>query len=425
MESKDKRILKKFETSNRRKSMDIKCFELKIQENKLSNTQHEKLISFFKHAKYLTNDMIANDPFKYDYKTKTANVKWFDSEKTEHNELKEINLPSQIKQDIKAKIITDISNLAKKKKHGFKNGKLKFRKEINCIGLKQYNTTWKFGEKNKMHIAGIGWMKVNGKTQITNDIFEWGNAKLIKKATGFFIQVTGFKNKIVNENTVEIESKDIIGLDFGIKNHITLSNSEKYNFNFEKQENKIKRQQKQLSRKTKGSNNRYKEILKLKKQHQKLTNQKNDKANKFVSKLKNEYKLICMQDENIKAWHSGLFGKQIQHSILGRIKSKLQKLNTTQVVDRFSPTTQVCPLCGTKNKLKLSDRIYNCECGFNCDRDIKSAQCVVIFALQKFVGTEHTNFKPVEILTSDCDEKYNLLFNTFKLESLKQEVTTL
>ena len=153
---KDCRILKKYETSLRRQSMDVKCYELKIQENKLSNTQLDKLYSFFKQAKYLTNDIISsNDVYKYDYKTKNVNVKWFKDD-VEHNEIKELILPSQIKQDIKTRIITDISNLSKKKKKGFKNGKLKFRKEVNTIGLKQYNTTWKFGEKNKFYVAGIG-----------------------------------------------------------------------------------------------------------------------------------------------------------------------------------------------------------------------------------------------------------------------------
>lgn len=71
--------------------------------------------------------------------------------------------------------------------------------------------------------------------------------------------------------------------------------------------------------------------------------------------------------------------------------------------------------------MKLIDRIYNCQCGFNCDRDIKSARCVVIFALNKYIGTEYTNFKPVEILTSNSTEKYSLLFDKIKLKSVKQE----
>ena len=265
-------------------------------------------------------------------------------------------------------------------------------------------------------------VKVSKIDEISKEIKEFGCAKLIRKPTGYVIQVTGFQNK-EKQKKIIIKPKDIIGLDFGIKNDVTLSNGEKINFEFN--QNKIIREQKKLTNKKKGSKNRFKQILKLKKQHQKLINKKNDISNKFVSKLKNNYKLICIQDENIKSWHSGLFGKQVQHSILGRIKSKLIKLNTTIVVDRFQPSTKLCPNCGCLNKLSLNDRIYNCNCGFSEDRDVKAARVITILGLNNFVGTEYTEIKPAEILTTEFNEKYQLLFGNFKLESLKQEAPAL
>jgi len=418
----NQRIKTKKETSARRADMSVCCYELKIQENKLSTKQYQKLIDYFKQAKYLTNSIIGSkDVFNYDYKTKQVEIKWKENN-IEKTETKNISLPSQIKQDIKTKIITNILNLNKAKKKGMKVGKLKFRKEINSIGLKQFGCTWKFGPKNKVHIAGVGFVKVNGIDQIPKDISEFGCAKLIRKSTGYFVQITGFKPKDQIQN-MEIDKSDIVGLDFGIKDDITLSTGEKINFDFNT--NNIIREQKRLSKKKKGSKNRFKQILKLKKQHQKLVNKKNDTSNKFVSTLKNKYKLICIQDENIKGWHSGFFGKQVQHSILGRIKSKLMKLNTTLVVDRFQPSTKLCPMCGSLNKLKLNDRIYKCSCGFCEDRDIKSAKLITVLALNQYIGTEHTNFKPVEILTSGLSEKYNILFNNIKLESLNQEAPIL
>ena len=299
---------------------------------------------------------------------------------------------------------------------------MKFRKEVNCIGLKQYGLTWKFGEKSKFHIAGIGWVRVNGKDQISEEVKEFGCAKLIRKPTGYVVQITGFQTKKDQVKEV-IKPKDIVGIDFGIKDAITLSTGEKFNFSFD--QSRVIREQKKLSKKKKGSKNRFKQVLKVKKQHEKLTNKKNDASNKFVSKLKNEFKLICIQDENLKGWHSGLFGKQVQHSILGRIKSKLLKLNTTIVVDRFQPSTKLCPNCGCLNKLKLSDRVYNCDCGFSEDRDTKSAKTIAVLALNNLVPMEHRDFKPVEILTAEPTEKYILLFGKFKLKSMKQEAPAL
>ena len=63
-----------------------------------------------------------------------------------------------------------------------------------------------------------------------------------------------------------------------------------------------------MFRRTKGSNNRYKTIKKIQREYQKISNKKQDKANKIVSKLK-VYKTIVIQDEQIANWHKGLFGK--------------------------------------------------------------------------------------------------------------------
>ena len=406
----DPRILKRIETSSRRATMETRCYELKIQENKLSITQKDKLLSYFSQAKWLCNDAL-NSLDTYDFKTKQATVKWTKDD-IEHTEFKQLALPSQIKQALLAKMKIDIVNLAKKKKKGYKVGKLKFKKQVDCIPLVQYKTTWKFGDKKKIHIAGIGYVNVNGKDQLTNDIQEYGPAKLLRKPDGLFIQITCFKDKI----PAIIPPQEVIGLDFGIKDDITLSTGEKLNFKVPIPKS-LKRCNRKLSKRAPSSNNRRKQLRKLKKQYQKLTNIKNDKTNKFVSRLKNEYKTIIIQDENIKGWHAGLFGKQVQQSCLGRIKSKLEKLSTTLVIDRFEPTTQLCPLCGKKNKLSLSERYYRCSCGFEEARDIKAARTIVVLGLVRHksrVPTERRDFKPVEIEASTISEKYKLLFGDGK-----------
>ncbi len=80
-----------------------------------------------------------------------------------------------------------------------------------------------------------------------------------------------------------------------------------------------------MSRRAKGSNNRHKTVKLIQREYQKLSQRKEDKANKIVSKLR-QYSCICMQDEQIASWHKGLFGKQVQHSCLGLVKAKLKAL---------------------------------------------------------------------------------------------------
>ena len=85
-----------------------------------------------------------------------------------------------------------------------------------------------------------------------------------------------------------------------------------------------------------------------------------------------------IQDEQISNWHCGQFGKQVQHSCMGLIKSKLKQLQQTIILDKWIPTTKWCPRCGTINKyITLNDRIYKCGCGYESDRDIHSANNMI------------------------------------------------
>ena len=200
--------------------------------------------------------------------------------------------------------------------------------------------------------------------------------------------------------------KEEIGIDMGIKDHITLSNGEKLNVTIGETE-RLKLLQRKFARSKKGSNNRYKLKKLIKKEYQKITNRKNDAANKVVAYLLS-YQNVYMQDENINGWKKFNFGKQIQHSILGRVKAKLINHPRVKVIDRFAPTSKFCPVChNKKNDLKLSDRIYKCGiCGYEKDRDIHAANNMILMV--KMIDAEKASlvpvgrreFKPVEIINS-------------------------
>ena len=144
---------------------------------------------------------------------------------------------------------------------------------------------------------------------------------------------------------------------------------------------RLKRLQAQLSRKKKGSNNRYKTIKKIRKEYNHITNIKNDVSNKIVSKLLKEHGTIVLQDEQISKWRQdGLSGTKIQHSVLGRIKSKLIQSDNVIILDKWFPTTKYCNKCGNRVELKLSDRIFECpNCKTKEDRDIHAAKNMIWF----------------------------------------------
>ena len=91
-----------------------------------------------------------------------------------------------------------------------------------------------------------------------------------------------------------------IGLDFGIKTNITTSDGEKLDVSVEESE-RLKKLQAKLERQKKGSNRRYKTVKAIRRQYQKLTNRKTDKANKIVHKFK-QYDTIVIQDEQLASW---------------------------------------------------------------------------------------------------------------------------
>jgi transposase len=95
-------------------------------------------------------------------------------------------------------------------------------------------------------------------------------------------------------------------------------------------------------------------------------------------------------------------------------------------VNKFYPSTKLCPKCGKKNTPTLADRVYECGCGFVMDRDVKSAICIRDEALKQ-IPVERREYTIGEISTSTflgALSKINGI-QVSKLESLSQEAATL
>ncbi len=115
-----------------------------------------------------------------------------------------------------------------------------------------------------------------------------------------------------------------------------------------------------------------------------------------------------MQDENIRGWHKGLFGKQVQNSALGTLKRKLLANPNVLVIDRFFPSTRMCPVCGHIHEgITLSDRMSACPaCGYTEERDKKAAKTLLLAGEHEVVCTlPRRKRTPVEWM-SDFDTSY-------------------
>ncbi len=300
-----------------------------------------------------------------------------------------------MKQGILDRIKKNLIDLSKAKQKGIKVGKLKFKSDYRSIPLKQNNITFKILKgKNRIKIQGLKKpVRVLGLHQLLKN-YDIAKAELIKKSDGYYIYLTCYidKNQIKQERI-----NKPIGIDFGIKHQLTLSNGMKINYNVEETK-RLKKLQKKLSRQKKGSRNYNKTKQLIQKEHLKIYNRKKDIQNKIISLLK-KYEYVLIQEEQIKNWHSGLFGKQIQTTGIGGIISRLkQSLETLIPVDRFEATTKICSQCESKKEdIRLSDRTYKCKkCGLVIDRDLNSAINILKIGLQKVETTTIKN------LTTDC-----------------------
>ena len=188
----------------------------------------------------------------------------------------------------------------------------------------------------------------------------------------------------IDYNIIQKEKLDtIIGLDLGIKDFIVDSNGNRYeNKHFYKnQENKLKKLNKQLSKKQKGSNNRNKVRIKLAKVYEKITNQRNTYLHQITSKLVNENQIICIEDLNVKGMMSNhKLSKSIQDLSLYEFRRQLEYKcrwygRQLIIIDRFYPSSKTCHNCGHIYKgLKLNEREWICpHCGKLIDRDYNAS----------------------------------------------------
>ncbi|MDZ7547736.1 IS200/IS605 family element transposase accessory protein TnpB, partial [Clostridium perfringens] len=209
--------------------------------------------------------------------------------------------------------------------------------------------------------------------------------------------------KISNSNTgmkISNTNNEGLGIDLGIKEFAVCSDGIKFkNINktsiIKKVEKKLKREQRKLSRKyeslkirnkkEKGGNvtrqNIQKQIVKVQKLHQRLTNIRTDYINKIVSSIiKQKPSYITIEDLNVKGMMKNKhLSKAIASQKFFEFKTKLMskcKQNDVElrIVDRFYPSSKTCSQCGEiKKDLKLSDRVYKCSCGFVIDRDLNAS----------------------------------------------------
>ena len=224
------------------------------------------------------------------------------------------------------------------------------------------------------------------------------------------------------------ETNSSVGIDLGVKDFVITSEGEVFdNFHFKKSETKkIKKLQKQLSRKQKGSNNRNKARIKLAKVYKKIDDKKQYYLHSVSNSLIDENQVICMEDLNVKGMSKNHnLAENILEMNFGEFRRMLEYkaswYNRKIVfVDRFYPSSKTCHNCGYINKeLTLNDREWICpHCGEFISRDYNAALNILDEGM-RIIGCSSPEFKLVENPTMDDTIRNDSLKSS---GSVKQEV---
>ena len=247
-------------------------------------------------------------------------------------------------------------------------------------------------ERHRLKIPTLGWVRIKEKGYIptTKDGYMIRSGTVSVKAGRFYVSVL----VEIPDINIDNNSNEGIGIDLGLKDFAIVSNGKTYrNINksagLKKFEKQLIREQRSLSRKyenlKKGKStqraNIQKQKLKVQKLHHKMDNIRTDYINKTIAEIvKTKPSYITIEDLNVKGMMknrclSKAVASQKFYEFRTRLKAKCDENGIElRVADRFYPSSKTCHHCGSVRKnLKLSDRIYRCECGYVADRDLNAA----------------------------------------------------
>ena len=247
-------------------------------------------------------------------------------------------------------------------------------------------------ERHRLKIPTLGWVRIKEKGYIptTKDGYMIRSGTVSVKAGRFYVSVL----VEIPDVNIDNSSNEGIGIDLGLKDFAIISNGKTYrNINksagLKKLEKQLIREQRSLSRKyeslKKGEStqraNIQKQKLKVQKLHHKMDNIRTDYINKTIAEIvKTKPSYITIEDLNVKGMMknrclSKAVASQKFYEFRTRLKAKCDENGIElRVADRFYPSSKTCHHCGSVRKnLKLSDRIYRCECGYVADRDLNAA----------------------------------------------------
>jgi len=231
--------------------------------------------------------------------------------------------------------------------------------------------------KKQIKIPKIGWMKWKMHRPLEGKL---KNITIKQENDGWYvICLCDIGNA---PGAISCSDDRVVGIDLGLKDLAITSDGVTYDTPkfYRKKTAKLKRAQRTLARRKKGSANREKARKQVNKIHLDIKNQRNDYLHKISTQITNDYVYVAIENLNVKGMTRN---RRLSKSIMDqgwtmftamlKYKSIWNGGNTIKI-DRFAPSTKTCSACGNIQDMPLHIRNYDCQkCNHAPDRDINAA----------------------------------------------------
>jgi putative transposase len=268
-------------------------------------------------------------------------------------------------------------------KAGHKNGYPRFKSKrlFNSISF-----IWNNGariEENRLYLHSVSeTIKVKWHRELPKD----GKIKqLVIKRESSGKWYACFQIQFSEKYIVHHSNKEI-GIDLGLNNFAAFSNDQiikmpKY---FRMMQNKLRKQQRKVSRRKKFSNRWRKACKQVAITHEHISNQRLDFHHKVAHEIANRFSFISIENLSLNGLHRTRLAKSFSDAGLGNflliLASKVSETGGELIKVNPAYTSHTCPKCGQIKKKELSERWHKCDCGFECDRDVAAAQMILKLA---------------------------------------------